>query len=76
MMISLLSDLKKIEFIDVLQKLGLSHHFVLEIQNVLQHVYTQNYEEGRLKAKSYDLHTIALQFRIFRHHGFDVSSGT
>ncbi|XP_028806846.1 myrcene synthase, chloroplastic-like [Neltuma alba] len=40
---------------------------------MLQHVYAQNYED-RLKTKSDDLHTIALQFRILRQHGFDVSS--
>ncbi|XP_054817635.1 terpene synthase 10-like [Prosopis cineraria] len=72
MMISqLTNDLEKLEFIDVLQKLGVSDHFVLEIKNVLQHVSAQS--KHMLKAKN-DLHTYALQFRILRQHGYDVSA--
>ncbi|KAI9086860.1 hypothetical protein K1719_031183 [Acacia pycnantha] len=73
MISQLVSDLEKLEFIDVLQKLGVSHHFLLEIRNMLQHVYAKNYEDRRLKAKP-DLHSVALQFRMLRQHGCDVSS--
>ncbi|KAK4275782.1 hypothetical protein QN277_018808 [Acacia crassicarpa] len=73
MISQLTSDLDKLEFIDVLQKLGVSHYFVLEIRNMLQHVYAKNYEDRRLKTKA-DLHSVALQFRILRQHRYDVSS--
>nr|QHU78622.1 linalool synthase [Albizia julibrissin] len=73
MISQLRSDLDKLEFIDVLQKLGVSHLFDHEIRNMLQHVSAKEYEENRSKIKS-DLHTIALQFRILRQHGYDVSS--
>ncbi|XP_054817636.1 myrcene synthase, chloroplastic-like [Prosopis cineraria] len=72
MMISqLTNDLEKLEFIDLLQKLGVSDHFVIEIRNILQHVNAKS--NHMLKTKN-NLHRSALQFRILRQHGYDVSS--
>ncbi|KAG7641877.1 Terpene synthase metal-binding domain [Arabidopsis suecica] len=61
--------LDKLEFIDDLQKLGVSYHFEAEID----HILTSSYKKDRTNIRESDLHATALEFRLFRQHGFNVS---
>ncbi|KAG7567509.1 Terpenoid cyclases/protein prenyltransferase alpha-alpha toroid [Arabidopsis thaliana x Arabidopsis arenosa] len=61
--------LDKLELIDDLQKLGVSYHFEREIENIL----TFFYQKYRIDNHEKDLHATALEFRLFRQHGFNVS---
>lgn len=63
--------LDQLEFIDDLQKLGVSYHFEAEIDNIL----TSSYKKDRTNIQESDLHATALEFRLFRQHGFNVSEG-
>ncbi|CAA7033115.1 unnamed protein product [Microthlaspi erraticum] len=65
--------LDKLELIDDLQKLGVSYHFEREIDNVLTDSYQKNRRIIRTYEMEKDLHTIALEFRLLRQHGFNVS---
>ncbi|CAH8263323.1 unnamed protein product [Arabidopsis lyrata] len=70
----MLNDKKKtyvdqLEFIDDLQKLGISYHFEAEIDNIL----TSSYQKERTNVRESDLHATALEFRLFRQHGLNVS---
>jgi hypothetical protein len=64
---------EKINLIDTLERIGVSYHFKKEIQQQLDQIFnsTMDFEDER----KWDLCTIAQQFRIFRQHGYDVSSG-
>lgn len=67
------SRLEQLELIDDLEKLGVSYHFEVEINNVLMDLHHQN---GRSIWKCYkeeDLHATSLEFRLLRQHGFYVS---
>lgn len=63
--------LDKLELIDDLQKLGVSYHFEREIENIL----TFFYQKYRIDKHEKDLHATALEFQLFRQHGFNVSEG-
>lgn len=63
----------QLELIDVLQRLGVASHFRLEIRNILDKVY--NNKDRIIKRNINDLHATALEFRLLRQHGYDVSSG-
>ncbi|XP_010547903.1 PREDICTED: (E)-beta-ocimene synthase, chloroplastic-like isoform X2 [Tarenaya hassleriana] len=65
--------LKQLELIDTLQRLGVSHHFDHGIENILKEIYAASLENERMSKKTEDLHTTALQFRLLRQHGFNVS---
>ncbi|CAA7049793.1 unnamed protein product [Microthlaspi erraticum] len=65
------SCLEQLELIDDLQKLGVSYHFKPEINKILTDFHHKN---GRNECnKEEDLHATALEFRLLRQHGFDVS---
>ncbi|XP_010417167.1 PREDICTED: tricyclene synthase, chloroplastic-like [Camelina sativa] len=61
--------LDQLEFIDDLHKLGVSYHFEAEIKNFL----ISSYQKDRINVGECDLHATALEFRLFRQHGFNVS---
>ncbi|KAF8096410.1 hypothetical protein N665_0309s0036 [Sinapis alba] len=67
------SRLEQLELIDDLQKLGISYHFEVEINNVLMDFYRQNGRSVWKCDKEEDLHATSLEFRLLRQHGFDVS---
>lgn len=69
------SRLEKLELIDDLQKLGISYHFELEINNILTDFHLKNRRNVWKCTKEEDLHATALKFRLLRQHGFDVSEG-
>ncbi|WCJ31656.1 Myrcene synthase chloroplastic [Euphorbia peplus] len=62
-------SLEQLELIDTLQRLGLAYHFQAQIQNVLNTIHIYNNNESNK-----DLHATALQFRLLRQHGFNISS--
>ncbi|XP_010425234.1 PREDICTED: 1,8-cineole synthase 1, chloroplastic-like [Camelina sativa] len=67
------SRLEQLELIDDLQKLGVSYHFELEINNILTYFHLKNGRNIWKCDKEEDFHATALEFRLLRQHGFDVS---
>jgi hypothetical protein len=58
----------KMNLVDVLQRLGIDHHFKEQIAATL------NYIQGA-EFNSSSLHEVSLRFRLLRQHGFCVSTG-
>ncbi|KAL3614431.1 hypothetical protein CASFOL_042505 [Castilleja foliolosa] len=58
---------QQLEFIDDLQRLGISYHFEDKIKHILNHIY----DDQRFCFKK-DLHSTALEFKILRQYGFSV----
>ena len=71
MLYELENPVDQLEIIDLLQRLGLATHFTHEIRSVLENIH---YSKDTLNKSN--IHVTALQFRILRQHGYDVSSGT
>ncbi|KAK2665423.1 hypothetical protein Ddye_003997 [Dipteronia dyeriana] len=66
-------SLSQLNFIDVIERLGLGYHFETEIRQVLQHL-NNTYNDGDHAHQEFDdLHTAALRFRLLRQHGYHVS---
>ncbi|KAL2483466.1 terpene synthase 02 [Forsythia ovata] len=64
--------LDQLELIDNLQRLGISYHFENEIKQILSVInrkYSKNYQDSKIN----DLYATALEFRLLRQHGFNVS---
>ncbi|KAJ7981646.1 (-)-germacrene D synthase [Quillaja saponaria] len=57
---------KKLEFIDAIQRLGVSYHFEKEIDNVLQQIYVS-------ETDNHDLYYVALRFRVLRQQCYKIS---
>ncbi|KAL8479702.1 hypothetical protein ACS0TY_026578 [Phlomoides rotata] len=59
------------KLIDTVERLGISYHFNNEIEEKIQQFFNlnTNYED-----EDYDLYTVALHFRLFRQHGYPISS--
>ncbi|XP_075080927.1 5-epi-aristolochene synthase-like isoform X1 [Nicotiana tabacum] len=55
-----------LNLIDIIERLGISYHFEKEIDEILDQIYNQN-------SNCDDLSTSALQFRLLRQHGFNIS---
>ncbi|XP_061961821.1 valerianol synthase TPS1G-like [Populus nigra] len=62
---------EKVELINNIYRLGLSYHFDSCIDEQLNHIF--NAQPHLLDGKDYDLHTVALVFRIFRQFGYKMS---
>ncbi|CAH8344013.1 unnamed protein product [Eruca vesicaria subsp. sativa] len=65
------THLGKLVLVDKLQKLGVSYHFEREIDDILAGFYHNNV----IDRGNEDLYTTALEFRLLREHGFNVSEG-
>ncbi|KAI6697377.1 hypothetical protein NL676_017496 [Syzygium grande] len=63
-----MNQVAELEFIDVVQRLGLGYHFETEIKNALSSIYN-NTEDAQL---SDDLYTASLRFRLLRQRGYNV----
>ena len=63
------NQIDQLELIDVLQRLGVAYHFNNEIRNILDNIYSMD------KSKKKNLHATALEFRLLRQHGYDISTG-
>ncbi|KAL3754598.1 hypothetical protein ACJRO7_001791 [Eucalyptus globulus] len=63
-----INQVAKLEFIDVVQRLGLGYHFETDIKNALSSIYN-NTEDAQL---SDDLYAVSLRFRLLRQHGYNL----
>ncbi|XP_028066770.1 (-)-germacrene D synthase-like [Camellia sinensis] len=63
---------QKLNFIDAIQRLGVSYHFESEIETALQHIHETDYDHHDDKAND-DLYTVALLFRLLRQQGYPIS---
>ncbi|XXG83142.1 hypothetical protein AAC387_Pa10g0967 [Persea americana] len=70
LMKEVVSPLEKMELVDTVQRLGLGYLFNKEIKEVLNTIASS---KPTFKTKK-DLHAVALQFRLLRQHGYEVSS--
>ncbi|XP_028771258.1 terpene synthase 10-like [Neltuma alba] len=70
MLLKLENPMDQLELIDILQRLGVDHHFGLEISNIIKNIYKNR---DQLKRNN-NLFATALEFRLLRQHGYDVSS--
>ncbi|KAH0777664.1 hypothetical protein KY290_009075 [Solanum tuberosum] len=62
---------EKLNFIDVIERLGIAYHYEKEIDDILYGIYNENANfEGD---DCSDLSTFALQFRLLRQHGYNIS---
>ncbi|KAL1349796.1 myrcene synthase, chloroplastic isoform X2 [Arachis hypogaea] len=59
----------QLDLIDVLQRLGVAYLFKSEIRNILDSIHNIDYSQ-----KKKTLHATALEFRILRDHGYDIST--
>ncbi|XLU27508.1 hypothetical protein S245_063574 [Arachis hypogaea] len=59
----------QLDLIDVLQRLGVAYHIKSEIRNILDSIHNIDYSQ-----KKKTLHATALQFRILRDNGYDIST--
>lgn len=64
---------KKLELINVLQRLGLSYHFEDEIKTILEIIY--NITHGGDDMRKESLYTTSLGFRLLRQNGYKVPQG-
>ncbi|XP_006354694.1 vetispiradiene synthase 2-like [Solanum tuberosum] len=60
---------QKVHLIDTLERLGIYYHFEKEIEHQLSKIFDLNFihEED-------DLYNVSLYFRLFRQHGYPISS--
>ncbi|KAL5100648.1 hypothetical protein RYX36_004975 [Vicia faba] len=63
------NEVDQLEFIDVLQRLGVDYHYTNEIKNILDSIY-----DTQTSKLNKNLHATALQFRLFRQHGYHIST--
>lgn len=66
--------LSALEFVDDLQRLGISYHFNEEISSVLKMIYAYYFNAHDNWNKS-NLTLKALGFRLLRQHGYHVPQG-
>lgn len=62
---------RNLDFIDAIQRLGVSYHFEEEIEEFLQKTHANL--DGFIKDSANNLHEISLCFRLLRQHGYQVS---
>uniref|UniRef100_A0A9I9DTB7 Terpene synthase 10-like n=1 Tax=Cucumis melo TaxID=3656 RepID=A0A9I9DTB7_CUCME len=67
-------SLKGLEVVDELQRLGISYHFQMEINQILEIINERfnNEEEGLEWNNNRSLYTTSLHFRILRQHGYHI----
>ncbi|KAK9674003.1 hypothetical protein RND81_12G204400 [Saponaria officinalis] len=61
---------EQVELIDTLERLGVAYHFEKEIDDILETTFKSFVGD----CQNADLNHVSLRFRIFRQHGFYVSS--
>ncbi|KAK6775232.1 hypothetical protein RDI58_026233 [Solanum bulbocastanum] len=62
---------EKLNFIDVIERLGIACHYEKEIDDILYRIYNEN---SKFVGDEYnDLCICALQFRLLRQHGYNIS---
>ncbi|XP_023513293.1 terpene synthase 10-like [Cucurbita pepo subsp. pepo] len=63
-------SLRQLELVDKLQRLGLSYHFQIEINQILENM-NEKFENGK-DLEWNNLYATALHFRILRQHGYYI----
>jgi len=63
----------KLNFIDSVQRLGVSYHFEHEIDSALCRIYEISTKDNNIIAHNDDLYHTALLFRLLRQHGYRIS---
>jgi len=66
---------QQLNFIDSLQRLGISYHFEHEIDEELEQIKNSFNNNKEITTKEHGLHFLALAFRLLRHKGHRISSG-
>ena len=66
---------QKLNFIDSIQRLGISYHFEREIDEALEQIHN-DFTNSSLSTEECGLHFLALAFRLLRQKGYHVTSGT
>jgi len=66
---------QKLNFIDSLQRFGVSYLFQQEINHALEQIYNSFTEDNTL-IEDNNYHSLALLFRLLRQQSFPISSGT
>ncbi|CAJ1978694.1 unnamed protein product [Sphenostylis stenocarpa] len=66
--------LLKLNFINSVQRLGVSYHFEHEIDEALHQIYENATKDNNIVGHDDDLHHLALLFRLLRQHGYRISS--
>ncbi|XP_038692011.1 casbene synthase, chloroplastic-like [Tripterygium wilfordii] len=66
-----IDPVEKVKLIDSLCRLGVSYQFKSEIGDQMNQVFNLKLN---LDDRDYDLYTVSLVFRVFRQHGFKMSS--
>ena len=66
-------SLRQLELVDKLQRLGLSYHFQIEINQILENM-NEKFENGK-DLEWNNLYATALHFRILRQHGYYIPEG-
>lgn len=69
---------QKLDLIHDIQRLGVSHHFENEIEELLQQIHTSSHDstESGDQETDNELYTAALRFRLLRQQGYNISCGT
>jgi len=77
MIVSPIDDnfLSKLNFINSVQRLGVSYHFEHEIDEALHQIYEISTKENNIIGYDNDLHHLALLFRLLRQQGYPILSG-
>ncbi|XXG83123.1 hypothetical protein AAC387_Pa10g0954 [Persea americana] len=69
-LINVNDHLQELNLIDAIQRLGVGYHFETEIADALLRIYNASIAG---KDDTDDLHMVALQFRLLRQEGYNVS---
>lgn len=69
---------QKLDLIQDIQRLGVSHHFENETEELLQQIHNSSHDSTEPGDQETDneLYTAALQFRLLRQQGYNISCGT
>lgn len=69
-------QIRQLELIDDLQRMGLSDHFQNEFKEILSSIYLDHhYYKNPFPKEERDLYSTSLAFRLLREHGFQVAQG-
>nr|AGN90905.1 limonene synthase [Mentha canadensis]AGN90906.1 limonene synthase [Mentha canadensis]AGN90907.1 limonene synthase [Mentha canadensis]AGN90910.1 limonene synthase [Mentha suaveolens]AGN90912.1 limonene synthase [Mentha spicata] len=67
-------QIRQLELIDDLQRMGLSDHFQNEFKEILSSIYLDHhYYKNPFPKEERDLYSTSLAFRLLREHGFQVA---
>lgn len=68
----MMSRKQSLVLVDVIQRLGLEHHFDEEIEMILGRIYHSTTNSTALQS---DLYHLSLYFRLLRNQGYHVAAG-